>query len=206
MQLGKNVDKVMKNKNVMYVLLVVSILNVLNYLANKQFESTIFFCAVGFLTAYFSKNMSVVMSAAILGTLVFRQSNVSREGLEDNGDEKENGEEGKDEKKEEEVCYDPNNDNTISITKSQVECEKAGHTWGVVPEKKDEADEKDAGEKEEFTTGSVNEKQGSNGGNPDLAQAENLLGRLEKMMGKMESFGGMFGGKRSLFVRRCRVD
>ena len=61
MKLEKTVERLMKDKNVMYVLLVVSVLNVLQYLMNEQFESTIFFCAVGFLTAYFSKNMSVVM-------------------------------------------------------------------------------------------------------------------------------------------------
>ena len=150
----------MKNKNVMYVLLVVSLLNVLQYLANNQYESTIFFCAIGFLTAFFSKNMSVVMSVAILGTMLFRQSEyISKEGLDNKTKDVDEDEE----------------PSVVDVSNEEMPVPSKTENFATSAKK----------------SGRVN----NNGnGNADLAQAENLLSRLEQMMGKLENFSGMFGG------------
>ena len=182
MQVPKYLDRALKSKNVMYTLLVVSILNVLNYLANNQYESTIFFCAVGFLVAFFNKNMTVVMAAAIVGTLLFRQSQyISREGMG-------NGNDG----------ADHANGNGTNHDNSHDDGSENKNPCSDYDENKCPADKCswDAGDGECKTkeTFANRKSKGGSDASSDLAEAERLMTRLENMMQKAESFGGMFGG------------
>ena len=48
-------DSVLNDKNVLYIVFVVAILNLLGYLLVKNLEAVAFFLVLGFLTTYFSK-------------------------------------------------------------------------------------------------------------------------------------------------------
>ena len=63
---------VLTNKYVLYVLLFFAIANVLGYLAMHDYESLTLMVAIGALTHYFSRNMIVILSAAILGAVLLR--------------------------------------------------------------------------------------------------------------------------------------
>ena len=209
MKLEKTVERLMKDKNVMYVLLVVSVLNVLQYLMNEQFESTIFFCAVGFLTAYFSKNMSVVMLTAIVATLLFRQSNISTEGFKEGVGQADGEGDGE--------AHDTPDHHDKSKSKNGKEDDQK-HREGTSDNVKKNDDKSNTKDDENnptddnnptdentiaaFTNRKIENFGGATppalppGAQDQLAHAEGMLKRLESMMGKLESFGGMFGGKK----------
>ena len=63
-----DVKSLLKDKNVLYVVLFIAVTNVFGYLMMHNFDAVVFFLVVGFLTSYFSKNMIVVMLTAIIST------------------------------------------------------------------------------------------------------------------------------------------
>ncbi len=63
-----DVKSLLKDKNVLYVVLFIAVTNVFGYLMLHNFDAVVFFLVVGFLTSYFSKNMIVVMLTAIIST------------------------------------------------------------------------------------------------------------------------------------------
>jgi len=72
---------ILKNKYVLYVVLLLAITNVLGFLQRRDFESLTIFVAIGVLSTYFSKNMVVNLIVAIVGSNVVRGSGLVREGL-----------------------------------------------------------------------------------------------------------------------------
>lgn len=64
-------DKLLNDKNVLYIVFVLSILNILGYLLLQNFEAVVFFLIIGFLTTYFSKNMIIVLMVAMVSTSLF---------------------------------------------------------------------------------------------------------------------------------------
>ena len=107
--------KVLNDKNVLYIVFILAILNILGYLLTKNTEAIAFFLIVGFLTTYFSKNMIVVLLVAMVSTSIFTSTRMSfgkngmlKEGMdnkeEKSDDDKKNngaskGEKDKDDKK-----------------------------------------------------------------------------------------------------------
>lgn len=77
----------LKNKYVLYILLVVALVNVLGYLAMEDYKSLGLFISVGLLSTYFSKNMTVTLLVAILVTAVVAVSDKVKEGLENKKEE-----------------------------------------------------------------------------------------------------------------------
>jgi hypothetical protein len=67
-------DKLLNDKNVLYVVFVVAILNILGYLLVQNIDAVAFFLIVGFLSTYFSKNMIVVLITAIVSTSLFNST------------------------------------------------------------------------------------------------------------------------------------
>jgi hypothetical protein len=63
-----NVRSLLKDKNVLYVVLFLAVTNMFGYLLLQNFDAIVFFLVVGFLTSYFSKNMIVVMLVAMIST------------------------------------------------------------------------------------------------------------------------------------------
>ena len=75
---------ILKNKYVLYTLLVVALGNVLGYLAMEDYKSLGLFISVGLLSTYFSKNMAVTLIVAIIVTACVAVNNKVREGLVEN--------------------------------------------------------------------------------------------------------------------------
>ena len=89
--------KVLNDKNVLYIVFILAILNILGYLLAKNTEAIAFFLIVGFLTTYFSKNMIVVLLVAMVSTSIFTSTRMSfgklgmsKEGMENKEGKKEN--------------------------------------------------------------------------------------------------------------------
>ena len=82
---------ILKNKYVLYVLLVLAIINVLGYVALQDYDSLALFVAVGVLSTYFSKNMAVNLLLAIAVTSLIAVNKRVVEGMknEDDDDEEE---------------------------------------------------------------------------------------------------------------------
>ena len=96
------VANLLKNKVVLYIMLVLAISNVLGYLTIRDYRSLTMFISVGLLSTYFSKNMIVNLGTAILFTNVFFANNLL-EGMtskDESKEEKKSKKEGMKQKKE----------------------------------------------------------------------------------------------------------
>lgn len=84
----------LQNKYVLYILVLVSLLNILDLANKKDFNSVIVFVIVGFLVSFFNKNMIVILLCALIFTHVLKYVNkvVRKEGMENEkkNEEKEN--------------------------------------------------------------------------------------------------------------------
>ena len=159
-------DKLLNDKNVLYVVFVLAILNLLGYLLVQNTEAVVFFLIVGFLSTYFSKNMIIVLIISMVSTSVFTstKSRFVTEGMSTK------------------TASKPKkavNTNNTSVEESE-ESEPEDH--------EDHEDHEDTGEPdiEQMTTVSGKSKQ------PRIAYAENLenaFKRLETTVGK----GGIEG-------------
>lgn len=132
------VPALLKNKYVLYVLLMVALINVLGYIALEDYNSLALLVVVGLLSTYFSKNMSVnLLVAMIAASLVAVNKNVL-EGFKD-------GEKKKEEKKEEKKpafsCGKDNNGNQTvcpsgTTCTQQSQCVKKENFKNNVPSSK----------------------------------------------------------------------
>ena len=78
---------ILKNKYVLYVLLVLAIINVLGYVALQDYDSLALFVAIGVLSTYFSKNMAVNLLLAIVVTSLIAVNKRVVEGMENKEDD-----------------------------------------------------------------------------------------------------------------------
>jgi hypothetical protein len=102
-----SMNYLLKSRNVLYVVLFLSVANLFSYLMMKQLDAVAFFIIIGFLTTYFSKNMIIIMLTSVVSTFVLVQLNMlgkvqegmeGKEGAENNNAE---GDKIEEEKKEE---------------------------------------------------------------------------------------------------------
>ena len=63
-----NIRSLLRDKNVLYVTLFITIINMFAYLMFRQFDAVLFFVIIGLITSYFSKNMIIILLTAILST------------------------------------------------------------------------------------------------------------------------------------------
>jgi len=68
MKLNANIKSLLRDKNVLYIVLFVAIANLFAFLMFRQFEAILFFLIVGFVSSYFSKNMIIIMLIALIST------------------------------------------------------------------------------------------------------------------------------------------
>ena len=79
------------DKNVLYIMLVIAVVNVMGYLMMGNFEAVVFFAIIAYLSTFFTKNMVYVFLIAILATNFLMVSKVNylrgvaREGMENGG-------------------------------------------------------------------------------------------------------------------------
>ena len=78
---------ILKNKYVLYVLLILAIINVLGYVGLQDYDSLALFVAVGVLSTYFSKNMAVNLLLAIVVTSLIAVNKRVVEGMENKEDD-----------------------------------------------------------------------------------------------------------------------
>lgn len=106
-----DMNSLLRSRNTLYLVLFLSVMNLFSYLMLKQLDAVAFFIIVGFLATYFSKNMIIVLLAAMVSTFLLVQvrllGNSGREGLKMRDasgnvmkDEKDKDEKDKDEKSE----------------------------------------------------------------------------------------------------------
>ena len=72
---------ILKNKYVLYVVLFFAITNVLGFIQRRDFESLTVFIAIGVLSTYFSKNMTVNLLVAIFGANIVMGQKLIRESF-----------------------------------------------------------------------------------------------------------------------------
>jgi len=63
-----NTKALLKDKNVLYVVLFFAVTNLIGYLLIRDLDAVVFMVIVGFLTSYFSKNMIIILLVAVLST------------------------------------------------------------------------------------------------------------------------------------------
>ena len=79
-----DVKSLLKDKNVLYVVLFLAVMNLFGYLMLRDLDAVFFFLALGLVTSYFSKNMIIVMIVAMVGTnLLMSTRRPAKEGFED---------------------------------------------------------------------------------------------------------------------------
>jgi hypothetical protein len=86
-----NIDSLLKDTNVLYVVLFMAVTNLMGYLLVRNLDAVVFFLVTGFLTSYFSKNMIIVMLTAMIATSILVGSHYvsnAKEGFEDGEDKK----------------------------------------------------------------------------------------------------------------------
>jgi hypothetical protein len=74
------------DKNVLYIMLIISVVNVLGYLMMGNFEAVVFFVIVAYLSTFFTKNMVIVFLISILATNFLMATNFrnKKEGMQNN--------------------------------------------------------------------------------------------------------------------------
>ena len=80
----------LRNKNVLYVVMFVAVTNFFVYLITHNWNAAVMFMLIAYLTTYFSKNMIVILSVALVSTnmiMATRRFGVV-EGMENKKDEK----------------------------------------------------------------------------------------------------------------------
>jgi len=65
------------DKNVLYIMLVIAVVNVVGYLMMGNFEAVVFFAIVAYLSTFFTKNMVIVFFVSILATNFLMVSKVN---------------------------------------------------------------------------------------------------------------------------------
>ena len=96
----------LRNRNVLYLVLFAAIASLFNFLMRKQLDAVAFFIIIGFITSYFSKNMIIVLLTSILSTFFLVQIKMIggrvQEGMMDGEEAEEAAEEGEETAEEEE--------------------------------------------------------------------------------------------------------
>lgn len=86
----------LKNKNFLYFVLFIAVVNMFGYLMMRETKAVILFALVGLLTSYFTKNMIIVLLSAIVVTNLYAGSILGlriKEGMENHEEEEEEDEE-----------------------------------------------------------------------------------------------------------------
>lgn len=83
----QKIEGVFHNKFVLYIVLFIALINIVSYLAYRDFDMVAFFVLIGLLTSFFSKNMIVILLVAIVMSSVFKGVKLAgnshrREGME----------------------------------------------------------------------------------------------------------------------------
>lgn len=95
-----NSHKLLKNKFLLYFILMLALADVIYLAMGKDYMSVAIFCLTGFVSSFFSKNMMVVLCIAMVVTNVLRFGSARSEGFAEGAKDKEDEEEEPEEKEE----------------------------------------------------------------------------------------------------------
>tara|TARA_Y100000022_G_C13188099_1_gene346703 strand:- start:206 stop:1000 length:795 start_codon:yes stop_codon:yes gene_type:complete len=149
-------NKALTNKYVLYIVAFIAFLSLLQHIMNKEFTAVILFYLVGFVTYYYSKNMTIILGVSFIATLfadlVKNLLNI-REGFQKNIAEEEK------EKQEEEQQEQQEKQNNLlkSINENSLSQESSSQNSSS---QKSSSDDKDEGDNNstEVTDGFKNKK------------------------------------------------
>ena len=86
-----NIHSLLRDKNVLYVTLFITIINMFAYLMFRQFDAVLFLVIIGLITSHFSKNMIIILLTAMLSTnlaISIKLIGKVKEGMENKADNK----------------------------------------------------------------------------------------------------------------------
>jgi len=135
-----NIKSLLKDKNVLYVVLFLAVTNLFGYLMAGNFDAIMLFLVTGFASTYFSKNMIIIMLIAMLTTNFLIGSKFLgykiKEGLEGmkEGDEDNEGNKGKKDIKKNKEGKKMNDNNKVST--NPIQKKKNSESAEVVDDKK----------------------------------------------------------------------
>jgi len=124
---------VLNNKIVLYIVLVVAIVYVLANISHNRFDEVGIFVLVAILSTYFSKNMIINLTIALVVSVIYGQSKNVMEGFKEGEKSKKDAVEEDDDEEEEEKDDDetkseiPKKDNKLCYKKKTDD--KGKHTW-----------------------------------------------------------------------------
>lgn len=190
------VPKILKNKYVLYAVLILAVVNVLGYLTMKDYNSLIMFVVVGVLASYFNKNMTINLLLAIVVTSLSRNHVRLFEGFKEGEDEDEENDEGKQKKDE---------DDEVSSKKCKGKNCKKNNKDGMgqrnVPHSKPASvgndDDESPGERVDYAAtmeqayDNLNNMLGSDGMKGLTAETKHLVEQQKNLMESLNSMGPM---------------
>ena len=203
MKVNKIINKLLTNKYVLYIVLFLAITNVLGYLMVKDFESIALFIALGVISSYFSKNMIIVLSIAMLGTNFVFANNKIREGMTEGHSsnhhphkKKKRKKKNKMRKQQEQEEEEEDDEEMTNLTPAPVKSNKAS-------EEDDEDDESPGGRIDYAATMEQAYDNLSNligkGGISNLSkETKSLLNQQKQLAGQLESMGPLLKDAKSL--------
>ena len=68
MKLPKVVESLLQDKNVLYVVAFLAVINFFGYIVLRDSYAMLIFLSIGFISTYFSKNMTIVLIATLILT------------------------------------------------------------------------------------------------------------------------------------------
>ena len=189
----KQVDKMLKNKVVLYGILFLTITNVFGYLMTKNYEAVVFFALVYYLTGEFTRNnilialVALVATNSLLAIVQGRKIYESMVGQEGAGHSEKEGEKKKEKEGDEKSEGDDKAKAKDPLKVNKKETMKASMEASIP--------KLDLGDGSQFEDHMAN----LNKLESLLNKQEGLVGSLDKidgMMNRLENLGGMMGKKK----------
>ena len=115
-----NSHKLLKNKFLLYFILLLALADVIYLAMGKDYMSVAVFCLTGFVSSFFSKNMMVVLCIAMAVTNVLRFGSARSEGFAEGAKDKEDEEETEENMENPDEEKEEKKDGGIVLTEEQI--------------------------------------------------------------------------------------
>jgi hypothetical protein len=208
MNFANEASKLLTNKYFLYFIVFVSAANVLGYLVSNRVNTVIFFGLIAFLASRFSKNMVVILLAALIATNLLMVNKGTREGLENATIDTEEGK-----KEEPDVEPDAEADVEAAIaTTTEVkpdekkkEVEKFGNKnasklSGAAPVNTDGGSRIDYASTLEGAYDNLDKILGSDGINKLTGDTQKLMDQQQKLFNSMQSMAPMIENAKGMMA------
>ena len=217
MNFANEASKLLTNKYFLYFIVFISAANVLGDLVSNRVNTVIFFALIAFLASRFSKNMVVILLAALIATNLLMVNKGTREGLE-NATLKEGLSE-TDEKKKDETAVTPVKTETVKTEnfdtsattdvkpdeKEKPKVEKFGNKnasklSGAAPVNTDGGSRIDYASTLEGAYDNLDKILGSDGINKLTGDTQKLMEQQQKLFNSMQSMAPMIENAKGMLA------